>query len=266
MATASPRRDRLRRRTSEVRRPARFPILYNDHHVYTKPDVLKQGRVLAALVKGGTILIPLRSMFEQMGATVSYDAGSKTATVSKAGRRGQGDRRQAGSHHQRRIASAGRSAGDLSGRRRRCRCASFPKAWARTCSGFRTSDWSSCGTFPRRRRPARHRRRRRPLPRRPRRRRRRNRCYGEAFVAGDYIISPKVYNEFSPGNTGQQLVRDPRRQVSSASEAFRSCSKARTSAGSIRITARVRQVRPAAGGFAPNCYVTTIGGPGNYPS
>jgi hypothetical protein len=62
-----------------------IPILYNDHHVYSKPDVLKQGRVLAALVKGGTILIPLRSMFEQMGATVSYDAGSKTATVSKAG-------------------------------------------------------------------------------------------------------------------------------------------------------------------------------------
>ncbi len=62
-----------------------IPILYNDHHVYSKPDVLKQGRVLAALVKGGTLLIPLRSMFEQMGATVSWDPGSKTATVSKAG-------------------------------------------------------------------------------------------------------------------------------------------------------------------------------------
>jgi hypothetical protein len=62
-----------------------IPILYNDHHVYTKPDVLKQARVLAALVRGGTLLIPLRSMFEQMGATVSYDAGSKTVTVSKAG-------------------------------------------------------------------------------------------------------------------------------------------------------------------------------------
>jgi len=62
-----------------------IPILYNDHHVYSKPDVLKQGRVLAALVKNGTILIPLRSMFEQMGATVSYDPGTKTATVSKAG-------------------------------------------------------------------------------------------------------------------------------------------------------------------------------------
>ncbi|MGA9420328.1 MAG: copper amine oxidase N-terminal domain-containing protein, partial [Candidatus Cybelea sp.] len=62
-----------------------IPILYNDHHVYSRPDVLKQGRVLSALVKGGTLLIPLRSMFEQMGATVSYDAGSKTATVSKPG-------------------------------------------------------------------------------------------------------------------------------------------------------------------------------------
>jgi hypothetical protein len=65
-----------------------YPILYNDHHVYTKPDILKQGRVLAALVRGGTILIPLRSMFEQMGPpypTVSWDEGSKTATVSKAG-------------------------------------------------------------------------------------------------------------------------------------------------------------------------------------
>ncbi len=26
-----------------------------------------------------------------------------------------------------------------------------------------------------------------------------------AFVAGDYIISPKVYNEFSPGNTGTNV-------------------------------------------------------------
>jgi hypothetical protein len=62
-----------------------IPILYNDHHVYSKPDIPKQGRVLAALVRGGTLLIPLRSMFEQMGAAVSWDAGSKTATVSKPG-------------------------------------------------------------------------------------------------------------------------------------------------------------------------------------
>ncbi len=62
-----------------------IPILFNDHHVYANPDELKRGRVLAALVRGGTILIPLRSMFEQMGATVSYDPASKTADVTKAG-------------------------------------------------------------------------------------------------------------------------------------------------------------------------------------
>jgi Copper amine oxidase N-terminal domain len=60
-------------------------ILFNDRHVYAKPDRLKQNRVLAALVRGNTILIPLRSMFEQMGATVSYDPAAKTAHVSKPG-------------------------------------------------------------------------------------------------------------------------------------------------------------------------------------
>jgi len=62
-----------------------IPILFNDHHVYAKPDTLKQGRVLAALVRGGTVLIPLRSMFEQMGATVTYDASSRTVDISKPG-------------------------------------------------------------------------------------------------------------------------------------------------------------------------------------
>jgi hypothetical protein len=61
------------------------PILFNDRHVYSKPDRLKANRVLAALVRGNTILIPLRSMFEQMGATVSYDGSSKTVHVSKSG-------------------------------------------------------------------------------------------------------------------------------------------------------------------------------------
>lgn len=61
------------------------PILFNDQHVYTKPDKLKKGRVLAALVRGQTILVPLRSMFEQMGATVSYNASTKTVDVTKPG-------------------------------------------------------------------------------------------------------------------------------------------------------------------------------------
>ncbi|HEV7178713.1 MAG TPA: copper amine oxidase N-terminal domain-containing protein [Candidatus Baltobacteraceae bacterium] len=61
------------------------PILFNDHHVMASPDKLTHGRVLAALVRGGTVLVPLRSMFEGMGATVTYDAGSKTVRVSKQG-------------------------------------------------------------------------------------------------------------------------------------------------------------------------------------
>jgi len=61
------------------------PILFNDHHVYAKPDTLRSNRVLAALVRGTTVLIPLRSMFEQMGATVSYNPATRTADVQKPG-------------------------------------------------------------------------------------------------------------------------------------------------------------------------------------
>lgn len=62
-----------------------YPILYNDHTVYAKPDVLKQNRVLAALVRDGQIYVPLRSMFEQMGATVTVSADGKTTTAVKPG-------------------------------------------------------------------------------------------------------------------------------------------------------------------------------------
>jgi hypothetical protein len=61
------------------------PILFNDRHVYAKPDKLEAGRVLAALVKRGSILVPLRSLFEQTGATVAYDAAKQTVDVSKPG-------------------------------------------------------------------------------------------------------------------------------------------------------------------------------------
>jgi hypothetical protein len=61
------------------------PILYNDHHVYAKPSRLKENRTLAALIRGNTILVPLRSMFEQLGATVSYDPATKTVDISKPG-------------------------------------------------------------------------------------------------------------------------------------------------------------------------------------
>lgn len=62
-----------------------IPILFNEHTVYAKPDLLKKGRVLAAFVKGGQIYVPLRSMFEQMGASVSASADGKTFSATKGG-------------------------------------------------------------------------------------------------------------------------------------------------------------------------------------
>jgi hypothetical protein len=60
------------------------PILFNDHHVYTRPDTLSQGRVLGAIVWHGALLVPLRSMFEQMGATVTFDPSTKSVDAKTA--------------------------------------------------------------------------------------------------------------------------------------------------------------------------------------
>lgn len=62
-----------------------IPILFNDHTVYAKPDVLFENRVLAALVKDGQIYVPLRSMFEAMGATVSVSSDGRTISAEKSG-------------------------------------------------------------------------------------------------------------------------------------------------------------------------------------
>ncbi|MDQ2817981.1 MAG: copper amine oxidase N-terminal domain-containing protein [Candidatus Eremiobacteraeota bacterium] len=62
-----------------------IPILFNDRTVYANPDILKRSRVLAALVRGNTLMVPLRSMFEQMGAMVSFDPSTKSVTASKQG-------------------------------------------------------------------------------------------------------------------------------------------------------------------------------------
>ena len=62
-----------------------IPILYNDHHVYANPSILRQNRTLGALIKNGVIMVPLRSMFEEMGGQVSYDAASKSVTAQKPG-------------------------------------------------------------------------------------------------------------------------------------------------------------------------------------
>ena len=178
-----------------------IPILYNDHHVYTKPDELKQGRVLAALVRGGTILIPLRSMFEQMGATVSYDPGTKTVDVTKPGADVKvtvgkpevvinGETRpldvppeiyQGHVVVPVRVISEGMGAYVQWVPDRRIVVVRYipptPPPPPSTPAPTPTAPPTPVPT---------------PVPT----------PAVTAFVAGDYIISPKVYNEFSPGNTG----------------------------------------------------------------
>jgi hypothetical protein len=70
---------------TKIRPGGSYPLLFNDRHVDSSPNALKGGRVLAALVRGKTILVPLRSMFEQMGGAVSYDVATKTVDVAKTG-------------------------------------------------------------------------------------------------------------------------------------------------------------------------------------
>lgn len=62
-----------------------IPIVFDDRHVYAKPDLERDNRVLAGLVRNGVLLVPLRAMFEQMGATVSWDPATGSADVSKPG-------------------------------------------------------------------------------------------------------------------------------------------------------------------------------------
>jgi hypothetical protein len=182
-----------------------IPILFNDHHVYAKPDVLRQGRVLAALVRGGTVLIPLRSMFEQMGASVSYNPGTKTVTVSKPGSQVQ--------------VTVGKPEVVINGESRPLDVP--PMMWhgsvlvpVRVISEgmgayvqwvpdkqvvvvrylpptppptpVPTEAPTVAPTVAPTPTPA-------PVVKAP---------YKDVFVAGDYLFSPKVYNEFSPGNTG----------------------------------------------------------------
>ena len=181
-----------------------IPILYNDHHVYSKPDVLKAGRVLSALVKNGTILIPLRSMFEQMGATVSYDAASQTATVSKPGSEVKvtvgksevvvnGESRpldvppmlyQGNVLVPVRVISEGMGAYVQWVPEQHVVVVRYVVATPPP-SAPPPPPPPSPPTAPPAPTPT-----PRPAPR------------NDAYVAGDYIISPKIYNEFSPGNTG----------------------------------------------------------------
>jgi hypothetical protein len=65
--------------------PGEIPILFNDVHVYARPDRLRQSRLLVALLRDNAIFVPLRSLFEQMGGTVYYDPATRSVVVRKPG-------------------------------------------------------------------------------------------------------------------------------------------------------------------------------------
>ena len=189
-----------------------YPILFNDHHVYAKPDINKQNRVLAALVRGNTILIPLRSMFEQMGATVSYDPASKTVDVSKPGSdikvtvgkaevviNGESRPLDVPPEIYRgvilvpvRVISEGMGAYVQWVPEKRTVVVRYVPAPAPTPPPPPPATPAPVTTpAPPPATPA-------PTPtpvpsKAP---------YYDKFIVGDYLVSPKVYNEFSPGNTG----------------------------------------------------------------
>jgi hypothetical protein len=182
-----------------------IPILYNDHHVYANPDTLKQGRVLAALVRGGTVLIPLRSMFEQMGASVSYDPASKTVTVSKPGSQVQvtvgkpeviinGESRpldvppmiyQGTVLVPIRVISEGMGAYVQWVPDKQLVVVRYLPPTPPPATPAPTEAPTIAPTVAPTPTPT-----AKPTP------------YKDLFIAGDYIISPKIYNEFSPGNKG----------------------------------------------------------------
>ncbi len=233
-----------------------YPILYNDHHVYSKPDILKQGRVLAALVRGGTLLIPLRSMFEQMGATVSYDAGSKTVTVSKAGAEVKvtvgkpeviinGESRpldvppeiyQGTVLVPVRVISEGMGAYVLWVPDRRIVVVRYIPP---------TPPPSPAPPPPPPPPPA-------PTPTPT------PAPYYDFYVAGDYIISPKVYNEFNPGNTSNNNTGGFSYRLHGAVEI-----PVMSLPWMVEVDYRqYNWQHHCGGGGDPECFVTTIGGLG----
>ncbi len=235
-----------------------IPILYNDHHVYAKPDVLKQDRVLAALVRHGTILIPLRSMFEQMGATVSYDPATRTVDVSKAGADVKvtvgkpevvinGETRPLDVppilYHgivlvPVRVISEGMGAYVLWVPDRHIVVVRYiPPTPPPPPPPPATVQPSAPPPPP-------------PPPPAP---------YHDVYVAGDYIISPKVYNQFSPGNTANDNNGGFSYRLHGAAE-FDLLGIPWMLQGDYR---QINYPHNCAGIADPGCYVTNIGSTGS---
>jgi hypothetical protein len=195
-----------------------IPILFNDHHVYAKPDRLKQNRVLAALVRGNTILVPLRSMFEQTGATVSYDPASKTVDVSKPGSDVKvtvgrpevvinGESRPLDVPPEiykgtvvvpLRVISEGMGAYVQWVPERKTVVVRYVAAPPPAPPPTATPIPPSPPPPPPSPTPT-----PKPAPT----------VYYEHFIVGDYLFDPKVYNEFSPGNKGNKFSSDSRAAI-----------------------------------------------------
>ena len=58
---------------------------FHGEHLYVKPDLILHGRSLVALANGNGISESLRSVFRQMGASVSYDPAAGSTVISKPG-------------------------------------------------------------------------------------------------------------------------------------------------------------------------------------
>jgi hypothetical protein len=192
-----------------------IPILFNDHHVYAKPDHLSGNRVLAAIIRGNVILVPMRSMFEMMGATVKYDAASKTIDVTKPGsdvRVTVGKPEVFINNESRpldvppmlyrgsvlvplRVLSEGMGAYVQWVPDRRIvvvRFVSAPVPQAPVAPPTPTPAPPVAST---------------PIPVATATAAIKVKSAYEKFVVGDYIFSPKVYNELSPGNSGSSSFR-----------------------------------------------------------
>jgi hypothetical protein len=185
-----------------------IPILFNDHHVYARPSALHHGRTLVAIVRRDTIMVPLRSMFEQIGASVSYDPSTRTVDVSKPGAdvkvsvgkawvviNGQERPLDVPPELYRgsvivplRVISEGMGAYVLWVPDKHLVSVHYveetpPVPPATPPPAPRPTSTPSAAPVPTPTASA------------------KPRSY-EEYVAGDYMISPKVYNELSPGNTG----------------------------------------------------------------
>ncbi|HUA08037.1 MAG TPA: copper amine oxidase N-terminal domain-containing protein [Candidatus Acidoferrales bacterium] len=247
-----------------------IPILYNDHHVYAKPDVLKQGRVLAALVRGGTVLIPLRSMFEQMGATVSYDASSKTVDVSKPGADVKvtvgkpevvinGESRPLDVppilYHGHvlvpvRVISEGMGAYVQWVPDKQLVVVRYIPPTPPPTPTPPPPPTAPPATAPPTPTPA-------PVAT----------PYRDLFIAGDYLVSQKVYDEFSPGNTASG------NNGNGISYQIHGAGEFDVFGMPWMIDGALEQINyphdcgidPTTGAYSANCYVTTIGGMGSNP-